>query len=215
MHKVRGWAEDTPTIKKAKTHGWQRPVHKGLFRTIAYMRQGEHLFAIAQWTLPVEAHNSSSHGERSCSTPSAGPSTSPCGFGVDVLSSKSRRLSDEHSAMLTTRCMPQKKLYIDDIDNCSSSESLSHSSITCGKTCGMSKTQMKNPDNDQFVRAVLREWLNRADDDHNEPAAPRTWAALAECVQDTDLPGALAKAIRDATAPLPPLLPRNHDLLVT
>ena len=64
--------------------------------------------------------------------------------------------------------------------------------------------QMKNADNDQFVRAVLREWLNRADDDHNEPAAPRTWAALAECVQDADLPGALAKAIRDATAPLPP-----------
>ena len=66
------------------------------------------------------------------------------------------------------------------------------------------KLQMKNPDNDQFVRAVLREWLDRADDDHNEPAAPRTWAALAECVQDADLPGALAKAIRDATAPLPP-----------
>ena len=64
--------------------------------------------------------------------------------------------------------------------------------------------QMKNADNDLFVRAVLREWLNRADDDHNEPAAPRTWAALAECVQDADLPGALAKAIRDATAPLPP-----------
>ena len=55
-----------------------------------------------------------------------------------------------------------------------------------------------------IVRAVLREWLNRADDDHNEPAAPRTWAALAECVQDADLPGALAKAIRDATAALPP-----------
>ena len=45
---------------------------------------------------------------------------------------------------------------------------------------------------------------NRDDDDHSEPAAPRTWAALAECVQDADLPVALAKAIRDATAPLSP-----------
>ena len=61
------------------------------------------------------------------------------------------------------------------------------------------KLKMNNTDNDQFVRAVLREWLDRDDDDDNDPAAPRTWAALAECIHDADLPGALAKAIRDAT----------------
>ena len=48
-----------------------------------------------------------------------------------------------------------------------------------------------------FVRAVLRDWLSRDDDDSTDSAAPRTWAALAECVTDAGLDGALAKAIRD------------------
>ena len=48
-----------------------------------------------------------------------------------------------------------------------------------------------------FVRAVLRDWLSRDDDDSTDSAVPRTWAALAECVTDAGLDGALAKAIRD------------------
>ena len=48
-----------------------------------------------------------------------------------------------------------------------------------------------------FVRAVLRDWLSRDDDNSTDSAVPRTWAALAECVTDAGLDGALAKAIRD------------------
>ena len=54
---------------------------------------------------------------------------------------------------------------------------------------------------DEFVRKVINDWLSRDDDDPNDSAAPRTWAALAECVTDAGLDGALAKAIRD-TFPL-------------
>ena len=57
---------------------------------------------------------------------------------------------------------------------------------------------------DEFVRTVLRDWLSRDDSDQlNDTAVPRTWAALAECVTDAGLDGALAKAIRDTCPPLP------------
>ena len=56
---------------------------------------------------------------------------------------------------------------------------------------------------DEFVRTVLRDWLSRDDSDQlNDTAVPRTWAALAECVTDAGLAGALAKAIID-TCTLP------------
>ena len=55
----------------------------------------------------------------------------------------------------------------------------------------------------EFVRTVLRDWLSRDDDsDQLNDAVPRTWAALAECVTNAGLAGALAKAIRD-TCTLP------------
>ena len=47
---------------------------------------------------------------------------------------------------------------------------------------------------DKFVREVLKYWLSRGDGD---PAVPRTWSALAQCVTDAGLPGKLAKEIRD------------------
>ena len=53
-----------------------------------------------------------------------------------------------------------------------------------------------------FVRALLRDWLSRDDGDCTDSAVPRTWSALAECVSDAGLDGALAKAIRD-TCPSP------------
>ena len=46
-----------------------------------------------------------------------------------------------------------------------------------------------------FVRAVLKDWLSRNDDNSTDSAVPRTWAALAECVTDAGLNGTLAKAI--------------------
>ena len=60
--------------------------------------------------------------------------------------------------------------------------------------------QRDNKDNaDKFIRAVLKDWLSRDDGD---PAVPRTWEGLAQCVTDTGLNGALAKAIRDACPPV-------------
>ena len=50
---------------------------------------------------------------------------------------------------------------------------------------------------DKFVRAVLEEWLCQHDGGSADEAIPRTWAALAECVEDAGLDGDLAKAIRD------------------
>ena len=51
---------------------------------------------------------------------------------------------------------------------------------------------------DEFVRAVLGDWLSQHDGGSSaDEAIPCTWAALAECVEDAGLDGALAKAIRD------------------
>ena len=62
-------------------------------------------------------------------------------------------------------------------------------------TVSVQKLQKKNQDDDEFVPAVLNEWLSR----HNpaDGAVPRTWEALAVCVEEAGLDGTLAKAIRD------------------
>ena len=65
----------------------------------------------------------------------------------------------------------------------------------------VSKYKKDYKEKDEFVREVLNDWLSRNDDDPNDSAVPRTWAALAECVTDAGLPGALTKAINDACPP--------------
>ena len=62
----------------------------------------------------------------------------------------------------------------------------------------VNKFEKKYKDTDEFVREVLKHWLSRGDGD---AAVPHTWSALAQCVTDANLPGAIAKAIRD-TFPL-------------
>ena len=59
--------------------------------------------------------------------------------------------------------------------------------------------QIKNsfPESDQFVDKMFHKWLELADDDPNDHAASRTWRSLAESIEKADLPGALAKSIRD------------------
>ena len=52
-------------------------------------------------------------------------------------------------------------------------------------------------DKDGFVRAVLRDWLSRADGVPADKAVPCTWGALAVCVEEAGLDEALAKAIRE------------------
>ena len=63
------------------------------------------------------------------------------------------------------------------------------------------KYEKEFKEKDEFVRKVLKNWLSRNDNDTNDKAAPRTWAALAKCITDADLPGALTKAINDACPP--------------
>ena len=63
------------------------------------------------------------------------------------------------------------------------------------------KYQNDHKEKDEFVRIVLGDWLSRDDDKPNDSAVPRTWAALAECVSDAGLAGALSKAIRDTCQP--------------
>ena len=65
----------------------------------------------------------------------------------------------------------------------------------------VSKYEKEHKANDEFVRTVLKDWLSRNDDDPNDSAVPRTWSALAECITDAGLPGALTKAINDACLP--------------
>ena len=60
------------------------------------------------------------------------------------------------------------------------------------------KIEIEHKDKDDFVRIVLRDWLSHDDDDSTDLAVPRSWSALAECVNDAGLDGALAKAIRDS-----------------
>ena len=54
-----------------------------------------------------------------------------------------------------------------------------------------------NNDDDEFIQAILMNWLDRRDDDPTDKAVPRTWEALACCVEQADVDGELAKTIRD------------------
>ena len=65
----------------------------------------------------------------------------------------------------------------------------------------VSKYEKEYKEKDEFVRTVLKEWLSRNDDDPNDSAVSRTWSALAECITEAGLPGALTKAINDACLP--------------
>ena len=55
------------------------------------------------------------------------------------------------------------------------------------------KLRKMNEKDDDFVPAVLSDWLSR----HDPKAVPRTWEALAVCVKEAGLDGTLAKSIRD------------------
>ena len=50
---------------------------------------------------------------------------------------------------------------------------------------------------DEFIRAVLEDWLSQPDRGSADEALPCTWEALADCVEDAGLDRALAEAIRD------------------
>ena len=56
------------------------------------------------------------------------------------------------------------------------------------------RAHQKISDASEFVRAVLEDWLTIGDD---SKAVPRTWVALADCMEEAGLPGDLVKAIRE------------------
>lgn len=56
------------------------------------------------------------------------------------------------------------------------------------------KNYRKKSDTDEFVEAVLCDWLSSSD---GSKAVPHTWIALADCIEDAGLPGDLVKAIRE------------------
>ena len=59
------------------------------------------------------------------------------------------------------------------------------------------KLKSSCPDSDEFVDKMFEKWLDLDDDDPIDSAAPRTWRSLAESIKPADLPGRLAKSIKD------------------
>ena len=57
------------------------------------------------------------------------------------------------------------------------------------------KLRKMNKEDDEFIPTVLSDWLSRHD--QADEAVPRTWGALAVCVEEAGLDGTLAKSIRD------------------
>ena len=80
-----------------------------------------------------------------------------------------------------------------------------HASVDCEDfaelllkdTTTVNKLRNENTSNDKFVRAVLRNWLSRNDDDPKDPTDPRTWESLAQCMELAGLEGVLVKHVRD------------------
>ena len=80
-----------------------------------------------------------------------------------------------------------------------------HSSVDCEdfaelllkETTTVNKLRNENTSDDKFVRAVLRNWLSRIDDDPKDPALPRTWESLAQCMELAGLKGVLVEHVRD------------------
>ena len=51
-------------------------------------------------------------------------------------------------------------------------------------------------DDDKFIRAVLKKWLSRNDDDRTG-SLPCTWEALVQCADEAGLDGEFVKLLRD------------------
>ena len=66
------------------------------------------------------------------------------------------------------------------------------------------RNKLKDDDgNDDFIRAVLRTWLDR-DDNKKEGSLPCTWESLIQCAEDAELDGVFVKLLRE-NAPLKPV----------
>lgn len=59
------------------------------------------------------------------------------------------------------------------------------------------KVEMSTKNKEELVPLVLYEWLDARNDDQTCKAAPRTWEALAQCVEQAGMDKGLVKHIRD------------------
>ena len=59
------------------------------------------------------------------------------------------------------------------------------------------KLQKNHTNDEEFIRAVLNNWLDRDDDDEQEESVPCSWEALIQCMNDAGLDGELVKILRD------------------
>ena len=88
--------------------------------------------------------------------------------------------------------------HINKISSCTPSKCYDFACILLNDDEAVNKIQKDNKQYKEFVQAVFKNWLDR--DVSETAAAPRTWKALAECIENAELPGIYAKAIRDACA---------------
>ena len=61
----------------------------------------------------------------------------------------------------------------------------------------MKKLRKKHKNDDKFIRAVLKKWLSRDDDDDKKGSLPCTWEALVQCADEAGLDGEFVKLLRD------------------
>ena len=59
------------------------------------------------------------------------------------------------------------------------------------------RLQKNHTNDEEFIRAVLNNWLDRDDDDEQEESVPCSWEALIQCMNDAGLDGELVKVLRD------------------
>ena len=89
---------------------------------------------------------------------------------------------------------PHVRVY-KEITACDNYEDLAVILLKDPATVSILKNDYSKPS--QFVRRMFDKWLELNDDEPTVKAAPRTWDSLADCIEIADLPGNLAKSIRD------------------
>ena len=99
--------------------------------------------------------------------------------------------------LMKTEKMEAGKLgIVSEIAASPSSQCVKFAELLLVDTATVIKLREENDDN-MFVHTVLSDWLSRDDDDPNDLAVPRTWKALAQCMEDAGLDKVLVQDVRD------------------
>ena len=73
--------------------------------------------------------------------------------------------------------------------------------ILLGDSLTVRKLRREHNDIEEFIRAVLRKWLDRDDEDEDEESMPCTWEALVQCAEDAGLDRIYVKLLKDNVPP--------------